>query len=349
MTVDAATLTAALAALPRAQLAALPTPFHALPGLGRSLGGYDTWTKRDDMTGLAFGGNKVRELDFIIGQARADGADTLIAGGGVAQSNHARQCAAAARAVGMDVELVLRRGLRANDQQGNRLITDILGAHVHWVDDDPQVENRTSTEPVMRQVEAAARSRGRRPCTLVSSFHPLAAVSYVACALELAAQTSNAGFAGRPVHLWVTSMGATHVGLALGIRWLGLPWTLTAVSWKPVPAGLSAALTGLADETAGCLGLTSPLGPDEFVTLNHGGPAYGIPSDDTWDAVGRCARSDGFLLDPVYTGKGMAGLIAAIGRRDVPQDDPIVFIHTGGLPALFAYSEEAVAALELTR
>ncbi len=349
---DPALLGQALSRLPRANLAALPTPLHRLPGLGTRLGGRDIWTKRDDVTGLAFGGNKVRELDFIVGQARAEGADVLIAGGGVAQSNHARQCAAAARAVGMDVELVLRRGLRVNVQQGNRLITDILGARIHWVDDDPGVENRAGMEPAMRRVEASARARGRTPYVLVSSFHPLAAAAYVECALELAEQIENAGLA-RPVHLWVTSMGATHVGLALGIHWLGLPWKLTAVSWKPMSNGLSTALAELAADTAACLGLTSSLGPDDFLTLDHGGPAYGVPSDDTWGAVALCARSDGLLLDPVYTGKGMAGLIAAARRDDLaggplPDAGPIVFIHTGGLPALFAYSDEAVVALGLT-
>ncbi len=349
MTIDAASLAAALGALPRANLASLPTPLHPLPGLSAQLGGIQVWTKRDDMTGLAFGGNKVRELDFVIGQARAEGADLLIAGGGVTQSNHARQCAAAARAVGMDVELVLRRGLRANDQQGNRLITDMFGPQIHWVDNDPGIERRADIEPAMRHVAADAVGRGRTPFVLVSSFHPLAAAAYVACTLELREQVDRAGLEGRPLHLWVTSMGATHVGLALGIRWLGLPWTMTAVGWKPIPQGLSSALVELAEETAACLGLTNPLGADDLLTLDHGGPAYGIPSAETWEAIGLCARSDGFLVDPVYTGKGMAGLIAAARRDDLPRDEPVVFVHTGGLPALFAYRDEAVDALGLSR
>lgn len=349
MTMDVATLSAALGALPRANLASLPTPLHPLPGLSARLGGRPIWTKRDDVTGLAFGGNKVRELDFVMGQARAEGADVLIAGGGVAQSNHARQCAAAARAVGMDVELVLRRGLRANDQQGNLLITEMLGPRIHWVDDDPGIESRSGIEPAMRQVEDDARVRGRTPYVLVSSVHPLAAAAYVACVLELVEQVAEAGLTGRPLHAWVTSMGATHVGLALGIRWLELPWTVTAVAWKPLPPRLSSGLVELAEETARWLGLTNPLGSDDFLTLDHGGPAYGIASDETWEAIGICARSDGFLLDPVYTGKGMAGLIAAARRDDLPHDGPVVFVHTGGLPALFAYRDEAVDALGLTR
>lgn len=346
---DAEVLSLRLSELPRARVASVPTPFHRLPGLSAHLDGLPIWVKREDLTGLAFGGNKARELDFIVGQAVHEGADVLVAGGGVAQSNHARQCAAAARAAGIDVELVLRRGLRANEQQGNLLVTELLGAKIHWVDEDPGIDNRQGLEPVMRQVASELAEEGRKPYVLVSSFHPLAAAGYVDGALELMRQIEEAGIGDRPLSLWVTSMGATHVGLALAASWLALPWKITAVSWRPLEGGLGDALVDLAVRTASLLGLSNPLHSKDFVTLDHGGPAYGVPADDTWEAIAVCLRTDGLLLDPVYTGKGMAALLATARRGDIAMDQPTIFIHTGGLPAMFAYRDEAVRALDVER
>ncbi|MCA1736188.1 MAG: pyridoxal-phosphate dependent enzyme [Actinobacteria bacterium] len=333
--------------LPQARVSTLPTPLHPLRGLSAHLSGREVWTKREDLTGLAFGGNKARELDFIVGEAVSMGADVLIAGGGVAQSNHGRQCAAAARAAGLDVELVLRRGLHDGDRQGNQLISELLGARIHWVDEDPGIENREGLEPVMRRVESDLRSSGRSPYVLVSSFHPLSAAAYIACMVELCQQIEQTELAGQPLHLWVTSLGATHVGLALGIAWLELPWALTAVAWRPLKADVSTKLSILADETAALLGFDNPLQPDDFTTVDHGGPAYGIPSDEAWSAIRLCAHTDGFLLDPVYTGKGMAGFLQAAGTGSLDPSRPAVFVHTGGQPALFAYRDLAIEALSL--
>ena len=344
---DPALVSERLGSLPHMRVSTLPTPLHPLGGLSRYLGGREVWTKREDLTGLAFGGNKARELDYIIGDALEKGADTLIAGGGVAQSNHGRQCAAAARAAGLDVTLVLRRGLHDGDRQGNQLISELLGAQIHWVDDDPGIENREGLEPVMRRLESAMRSSGRFPYVLASSFHPLAAAAYVDCLLELDRQVAQTDLAGRPLHLWVTSLGATHVGLALGIAWLGLDWSLTAVAWRPLNEAMGPKLAKLADATADLLGLDSPLSSADFTTVDHGGPAYGIPSEEAWSAIRLCARTDGLLLDPVYTGKGMAGLLHATRQGATDHERPCIFIHTGGQPAIFAYRDLALEALAL--
>lgn len=334
--------------LPRGRVACLPTPLHPLKGLSAALN-RDIWMKREDLTGLALGGNKVRELEYILGYALSEGADVLIAGGGVAQSNHARQCAAAATALGMDVELVLRRGLRANDLQGNLLITSMFRPTIHWIDTDPQLEDRNEVEPTMRTVESRLRTEGKTPYTLVSSFHPLAAVSYVGFVVELLQQLTELKREHSNWELFVTSMGATHVGILLGVALLSLPWNVTAVSWKPKPKDLGERLLHLADQTVDTLGLENPLSAEDFTTLDFGGPAYGIPSERGWEAIRLCASSDGLLLDPVYTGKGMAGLLNRIQGGEVPENRPVLFVHTGGVPSLFAYAGDVAAEFGVAR
>lgn len=333
---------AALAGVPRVSLAALPTPLEAAPRLARALGGPPLHIKRDDLSGLAFGGNKVRELEYILGGAIADGADVFIAGGGVAQSNHARQCAAAARRVGLDPVLVLRRGTRPATVTGNLLVTSLFNAAVHWVDVDPGVEDREALGAEMDRVAGELRAAGRTPWVLKSSFHPLGAVGYVAAGLELAQQLELAGI--ERVHLFCTTMGATHVGLRVAVEALGLPWRITGVTWRPGIIGLAERLTELAQRTVEVLGLDLSPTPDWFITIDHGGPSYSVPSPAAWEVLKLAARTEGLLLDPVYTAKGFAGMVAELRSGRLDPDVPLVFLHTGGLPALFAYGDEAGAA-----
>jgi len=331
-----------LAALPRVSLAALPTPLERAPRLAAAIGCPPLLIKRDDLTGLAFGGNKVRELEYILGTATAEGADVFIAGGGVAQSNHARQCAAAARRVGMDPVLVLRRGTRAITPTGNFLVTSLFDARVHWVDVDPGVEDREALGTAMDEVAAALVAAGRRPWVLKSSFHPLGAAGYVAAALELKAQLDAEGI--ERVQIFCTSMGATQVGLRLAAEALGLPWKITGVTWRPGTDGLAERLAELAQRTSDLLGLGLAPKPDWFLSIDHGGPAYGVPSVGGLEAMKLAARTEGLLLDPVYSSKGFAGLIADQRAGRLDPGVPVVFLHTGGLPALFAYGEEVAAA-----
>ena len=333
----AARLAERIAALPRVELAALPTPLEEQPRLAARIGAGRLLVKRDDLTGLAFGGNKVRELELLLGAARAADADVLIAGGGVAQSNHARQCAAAARRAGIDAELILRRGASGVEPTGNLLVTRLRGARVHLVADDPGLEEREALAAAMEDLAAELRAGGRRPWILRSSFHPLAAASYAAAALELAGQLAELGIERAVV--FCTSMGATRIGLELAIDLLGLPWELRAVAWKPLDPGLPTRLAGLAAETAELLGVAWSPGPDRFLTLDHGGPAYGVPSEECLAALALAAEAEALLLDPVYTGKGFAGLLAELAAGRLDPELPIVFLHTGGLPALFAYGE----------
>lgn len=346
-TLSTADLRARISAIPRTRLAALPTPLEDEPRLSAALGGPRVLVKRDDLTGLAFGGNKVRELEFFLGGALARGADVFIAGGGVGQSNHARQCAAAALKAGLSPVLVLRPGVTGTTPTGNLLLTQMLGAEIHWVEDDPRLEDREAMAGAMDAVAEDYRQRGRHPYVLHSSVHPLGAISYVECAVELAEQLADR--TGERVNVCVTSMGVTHVGLALGFAALGLPWTVTGLTWRPMVSGLAERLTRLASDAAQLLELEPCLTDADFVTLDYGGPEYGVPNPGTWDAIALCARTEGLFLDPVYSGKGMAGMIDQIRRGAFQQTDLAVFVHTGGLPALFAYGQELLASPAFAR
>lgn len=331
-----------IARIPRIPLAAVPTPLEPEPRLSAALAGPEILVKRDDLTGLVFGGNKVRELEFFLGDALAKGADHFIAGGGVGQSNHARQCAAAALRAGVRPVLVLRHGPTGTQPTGNLLITQLLGAEIHWTTDDPEIKDRGAMAATMDRVADDYRRRGHHPYVLYSSVHPLGALGYVECALELVEQLGDT--TDKPITIYATSMGVTHVGLALGLAALGLPWRVVGVGWRPLVDGLSEQLAALAQQTAALLDIDNPLTPADFVTLDFGGPTYGVPSPEALAALVLCARTDALLLDPAYTAKGMAGMVDQIRQGVVGASDMVVFVHTGGLPALFAYGEDVLAA-----
>lgn len=335
-------LTERLAGLPRARFAALPTPLERAPTLGRRLGREQLLIKRDDLTGLALGGNKVRELELILGDALARGADVFVAGGGVAHSNHARQCAAAARRCGLEIVLVLRRGTRPLTHTGNLLVTQLMEPDIRWADIDPALDDRESLSPKMDEVAEELRATGHTPYVLYSSFHPLAAAAYVAAGLEIAAQLRERGMSR--ARIYCTSMGATHVGLLLAARACGLDWAVVGLGWRPLLPDLRERLSVLSIQTAALLDLDAHLAPADFETVDCGGPEYAVTSPESLDAIRTAAVDEGLLLDPVYSGKGMAGMMGDLGSAAVPPDVPIVFVHTGGLPALFAYADELATA-----
>jgi len=338
MTDPSSTLDARLQRLARFPLTTLPTPLEEYPRLAAAIGAERLLIKRDDLTGLAFGGNKVRELEYFLGAAKADGADVFVAGGGVGQSNHARQCAAAARRAGLDVHLVLRRGVFGSERVGNLLVTELLGAHIHWTEEDPGLADRDLLKSEMGRVVRDLEKAGRRPWLLTSSFHPLGAAAYALAALELRDQLINHDIARATVVC--TSMGATRIGIELIVDVVGLEWDVVAVGWRPLDDGLAERLASLAARTSDLLGLDWRPEPSRFATRDHGGPAYGVPSEEGMAALRLAAVTEGLLLDPVYTSKGFAGVIGALRERAIDPRKPIVFLHTGGLPALFSYSAE---------
>jgi L-cysteate sulfo-lyase len=343
-------LATALDALPRFPLALEPTPLEELPGLAAKLGVPRVLVKRDDLTGLAFGGNKVRMLEYFVGDALAKGCDVFVGGGGAAQSNHARLCAAAARKAGLEPLIVMRTGTgggaRASGPTGNRLVTELLGAEIRWYDGDPEMNDRFAAAGFMEEIAADLRARGHRPYVLHSSVHPLGVVAYLWCAVELCTQLAALGV--EKAAIVATSEGSVTAALLLGSALLGQDWQVRGVTCRPWSGDdarrVPHELADLAHQAAGLVGLTSPLTPGDFVIVDEGRPAYGTASEETLDVIALCARTDALLLDPVYTGKGMTGLVRMAREGLVPPDATPVFVHTGGLPALFAHSDGLVAA-----
>ncbi len=319
--------------IPRQPLAALPTACEELPRLAAHAGVQRFLVKRDDLTGLGLGGNKSRALEFLIADALAGGCDVLIAGGGVEQSNHARQCAAAATRAGMETIVVLQRRERFRSN-GNLLALQVLGAQISWIDSDPELRDRDAAATRMEEIAAELREAGRTPYVLVSSVHPLSIVAYVDAAMELADQVGDT-----PTRIYATSEGAVLGGLVLAARVLGLPWDVVGVDWRPLQPGTVDRLLAHVSEAAALLGLATPVGLDDLRILPGGGPAYGEGSPKSWAALDLLARLEGLLLDPVYTAKGMAGALEHLDANPLPEGQ-VLFVHTGGVPALFAYEDD---------
>lgn len=332
-------LRAALERLPRVRLAHLPTPLEPLPRLSAALGDVELWIKRDDCTGLALGGNKARQLEFTLGEAVARNADCIVQGAG-SQSNHCRQAAAAAAKLGLECHLVLNRDEHAGTVQGNLLLDQILGARIHWSD----APLGPSLEADKEALAERLRAQGRRPYVIGGARGKLlGAAAYALQVCELVEQCAAAGLA--PDILYVCASGATHAGLLLGTRALGIPFPVQAIA--PIRWGwdVPAALAATANELARELGLELEVDPgavrhsEEYV-----GPAYGVLTREARVAIELVARTEGVLLDPAYTGKAMAGLIDHVRRGTVRPGARVVFVHTGGTPALFAYAEELTGA-----
>lgn len=340
-----AELRARLERLPRVSLSHLPTPLEPLPHLSAALGDVEIWIKRDDCTGLAFGGNKARQLEFTVGEAVAQGADCLIQGAG-AQSNHCRQAAAAAAKLGLECHLVLARdeagtGADASTEtpQGNLLLDRILGAKIHWTD-----------APLGAPLEAEKRALAERLCATGKRPYViggpraklLSAAGYALELCELIEQWSATGTEA-PDYIYLATTGATHAGLVLGARALGLGTAVQAIAQIVWGGDVPAVVVGIAHSLATELDLDLPL---DSATIRHDegyvGPGYGLLSREARVAIELVARTEGLLLDPFYTGKAMAGLIDHIRRGTVRPGSRVVFIHTGGLPALFTEAEHLV-------
>ena len=332
-----AALQARIDALPRVRLAHLPTPLEHCPRLSAALGGVDVWIKRDDLTGLAFGGNKTRQLEFLFADILAAGADTVVAGA-YTQSNWCRQITGAARRLGLEVALVLLHGERGPALQGNLLLDVLMGAEVTVVDLD-SMERLT---PLLEAKGAELARAGRRPY-VVRPFGldklTLGALGYVNGALELDAQLDEAGI--DPDFLYLCGANMTPAGMALGLRALGRRARLVSVApivWsEPRPVDIAR----IAGAAAVRLDLDVRIVPSDIE--NHDeyiGERYGVVSEAGRDALRLVARTEGIILDPVYSAKAMAGLIDHARAGRIAPGQTVVFVHTGGTPALFAYAAE---------
>ncbi len=331
---------ARVAALPRVPLAITPTPLQELPRLARALGIGRLLVKRDDLTGLAFGGNKTRNLEFRMADAVAEGTDVFIAGL-EAQSNSARQTTAAANILGLQTILVLRTD-RDWAWQGNLLVDRILGADVRLV----ETEDAAEIDRVLREVADEQRRLGRTPYVMnhAGAFAIGSALAYLLCTLEIVEQTAALGLA--PTHLYMTSGNKGHAGLILGRKLLGASFRTVAISQRRGADRVPGALSGGRD-AAGQLGWHVELSEADVESYDdYVGEAYGRPTPAAIEAIRLAARTEGLILDPVYTGKAMAGLIDHARGGRLGMEDVVVFIHTGGTPALFAYKDELLAGLD---
>ena len=315
---------------PRVDLGHWPTPLEPCRRLQTQRGGPLIWLKRDDCSGLAFGGNKTRKLEFLLGEALTTGATGVVTFGAI-QSNHARQTAAACARVGLPCDLVLTDAVdRPTDvyrTSGNRLLDDVLGATVHVVADNDAA--------LVRAGELAAADPGRYFVDPGGSS-ATGALGYVAAAVELAIQLGEAG--RRPAELVVaSSTGGTAAGLIVGLAAAGTDLPVTAVAVYADGGHTRAAIGRLVADTASLLGRDPAVTGAWRVDDGALGAGYGIETTESHAAVFDLARTEGVLLDPVYTAKAFASLLDRI--TDLDPDGDVVFVHTGGQPGVFAYAD----------
>ena len=314
---------------PRVPLAHLPTPLESLPRLSEALGGPQIYIKRDDLTGLAGGGNKARKLEFLVAEALGAGADTLVTLG-AAQSNHCRQTAAAAARCGLRCILVLR-GDPQPGNSGNLLLDRLLGAELRWA-------GPRSREEVMDEVVEQERVAGRKPYAVpLGGSTPLGALAYVQAMEEMVSQAP--GPFDRVV--FASSSGGTHAGLMVGAAAAGFEGQVLGISIDEPLASLQEMVAEIAGGTARLLNMSRAFGPgDVQADAGYLGAGYGVVGEPEREALRLLARKEGILLDPVYTARAAAGLIDLIRRGVIAAGERVLFWHTGGVPALWAYGDE---------
>lgn len=330
-----------LASLPRRRYTPGPTPIQKLERLSKHLGGPNIWIKRDDLTGLAGGGNKTRKLEFLVAEALAQGADTLITVGAV-QSNHCRLTLAAAAHEGLKCRLVLEQrvaGSYRKDASGNNFLFDLLGAETLTI-----VEGGSDLAGAMQAEAQKLEALGRKGYMIPGGgSNALGAMGYVVCAREIVAQSLDMAMAFDEIVVASGSAG-THAGLLAGFNAANAGVPLIGVNVRRPQAEQEGNVHKLAVEAAAFAGLPAP-SRESVVALDQWvGPGYSLPSDEMVEAVRLFASLEGVLLDPVYTGKAAAGLIGLARRGHFKRDANVLFVHTGGAPSLFAYQDVLAGA-----
>ena len=323
---------------PRVRLAVLPTPLHEVPRFSAAIGGPRIFIKRDDLTGLAFGGNKTRMFEFLLAKARAEGADTVVGGAGV-QSNYARQLAAACNSMGFEIHLVLRRirGAKDNNIQGNLLLDLLAGASVHIINASAEEQRRA-----MYDLAEELKKKGKKPFVArMACDEDLTpdVIAYVNCFCEIFEQCKEMEI--EPTHLYLSSYDSTQAGLELSITALGSSIRVVGIApgvWESEAPEL---ISRYANQAAEKLALNCRIKrEDVFNTTDYVGERYGTPTQAGIEMIKLMARTEGVFLDPVYTSKAMSALYDHVKKGEVSSKDVVIFLHTGGTPALFAYQEE---------
>ena len=326
--------------LPREPLGFFPTPLVELRKLSKKLNGPKIFMKRDDNTGLALGGNKTRKLEFILGDALAHGANTIVTAG-AAQSNHCRQTAAAAASLGLECHLVLG-GKEPAHVNGNLLLDKIFGCHIHWAG-----QNRKG-EDIPTIVEHLKKD-GKKPYIVpYGGSNALGALAFVEAFVELQAQLKDLTLSFSHI-VFASSSGGTHAGLMLGNKLFKSPCQIVGINIDKDEAGEASfhqTIVSLASSAARLIGEDCTFSDSDLtLNLDYVGEGYGVVGALENEAISMTAQTQGILLDPVYTGKAMGGLIDMIRAGQFKPSDRVLFWHTGGAPALFAYS----SALDLAQ
>ncbi|MBL4673949.1 MAG: D-cysteine desulfhydrase family protein [Arenicella sp.] len=316
-----------------------PTPIVELSNLSKVLGGPKIWMKRDDNTGLALGGNKTRKLEYILGDALACGADTIITAG-AAQSNHCRQTAAAAASLQLECHLVLG-GEKPDIVNGNLMLDMLFGCHIHWAgvnrkgDDIPQI---------MEQLKQS----GKKPYVVpYGGSNELGALAFVEALKELEIQFQAID---EPVtHIvFASSSGGTQAGLMLGKKMLGASYQIVGINidkGEIANVSFDQHILSLANSTAKFMGVKHAFSKQDLIlNSDYVGEGYGVFGDLEHEAISLTAQTEGILLDPVYTGRAMGGLFDMIRSGKINKKDSVLFWHTGGVPALFAYPNIVTAS-----
>jgi L-cysteate sulfo-lyase len=324
-----------LSRFPRISLAHLPTPLEPLTRLSDFLGGPNIFVKRDDCTGLGSGGNKTRKLEFLMADAIQNGADTIITQGAV-QSNHARQTAAAAAKVGMQCELLFENRIENPAERylnsGNVFLDHLFGANIHHFDKGADMN------AAMENKAASLSASGKRPYIIPGGgSNKIGALGYVNCALELLTQANGQGLVINHIILETGSAG-TQAGLIAGLKATNSNIPFLGIGVSAPQAEQEEKVFKLADETADYIGAAGCVRRDDVIAnCDYVGEGYGIPTQGMKDAVSLLATMEGLLFDPVYSGKGLAGMIDLIKNNHFSKDDNVVFLHTGGSMGLFGY------------
>ena len=336
-TLTTAQLRARLDALPRLRLAHLPTPLEHCPRLTKALGGPEIYIKRDDLTGLAFGGNKTRQLEFLFPRILEQKPDTLVAGA-YTQSNWCRQMTAAALKHGLAVKLILVHGEKGPALQGNLLLDRLMGADVTVV----KLDDMHELAPLLEAAAEELRRTGRKPF-VVQPFGPevlsTSALGYVNQVAELDDQLAVGGL--KPDYIYLAGANMTPAGMQVGLRALGRATKLVSICPIRWADDRATDIAATATATARRLGLDFTIEPsDIIVDENYIGQRYGLVTEASRAALRLVAETEGIILDPVYTSKAMAGLIDHIRQGRIGKGETVVFIHTGGNPATFAYAQD---------
>nr|WP_299037747.1 D-cysteine desulfhydrase family protein [uncultured Psychrobacter sp.] len=321
--------------LPKASLGYFPTPLIELTRLSKTLGGPNIYMKRDDNTGLALGGNKTRKLEYIMGDALAKGADTVITAGAI-QSNHCRQTAGAAASLGLECHLVLG-GEEPEQPQGNLLLDKVYGCHIHWTG-----ENRKGED--IPALVAQLKAESKKPYVIpYGGSNELGAVAFIEAYKELNAQREALKVDFSHI-IFASSSGATHAGLMLGNKMLETHSQIIGINidkgeMDKVP--FDERIVSLANSTAQLIAADYQFTADDLIlNSDYVGDGYGVIGELEKEAIALTAQNEGILLDPVYTGRAMGGLIDMIRTEQIKATDNVLFWHTGGAPALFAYADD---------